>query len=414
MKKKLNFWYGSIFGTYWMIYAVVASFASVFLLAKGYSNSQIGMTFAAANILAVIMQPLTADLADRSKKIGVIGITSIMTVMMMAFTLGLFFFPGGGLAICVIYVLLIGWHTVLQPMYNALTFKLEESGLPVNFGIARSAGSLAYSLLVAVLGTLVERSGVMVIPVTAEITCVMMLISLILTKRTFDRAMQSRRADEVGDEGSATTEPAAPELPDDGEITLTQFIRRNKLFFVLNLGVVGLFFSNSILNNYMVQIVTDVGGTSEDMGRILGVMAFLEIPTMVLFSRIKKRFSCQFLLKVASVGFTIKIFMCWIAGSVAMLYAAQAFQLVSFALFLPGMVYFTGEIMSKGEAVKGQALFTTMITLTTIFSSLLGGWVLDVSGAKMLTLIGTIGTAVGAAVVIAVVDRIGKGNGQGS
>ncbi|MDO5490893.1 MAG: hypothetical protein Q4F96_00625, partial [Bacillota bacterium] len=129
---------------------------------------------------------------------------------------------------------------------------------------------------------------------------------------------------------------------------------------------------NSILNNYMVQIVANVGGTSEDMGRILGLMAFLEIPTMVVFSRLKKRFPCQLLLKVASVGLTIKILMCWLANSVGMLFAAQAFQLVSFALFLPGMVYFTGEIMSKGEAVRGQALFTTMITVTTIFSSLLG------------------------------------------
>ena len=129
---------------------------------------------------------------------------------------------------------------------------------------------------------------------------------------------------------------------------------------------------------------------------------------MVLFTRLKRRFSCQLLLKVAAAGFTVKIAMCWLAGSVAMLYAAQAFQLVSFALFLPGMVYFTGENMSPGEAVRGQALFTTMITVTTIFSSLLGGWILDVSGAKMLTFIATLATAAGAVIVFAVVDRIRK------
>lgn len=406
MGKRLNFWYGSIFGTYWMIYGIVSSFASVFLLAKGYANVQIGMTLAAANILAVVLQPLTADLADRSAKVGVIGIASAMTVMMMVFTLGLFVFPGGGLALCVIFVLLIAWHTVLQPMYNSLTFKLEESGVPVNFGIARSVGSLAYSLLVAVLGTLVEHMGIMVLPATAEITCAMMLISLAMTWKTFQKARQMNAAGEK-------TQLNKNEGEEEHEtITMRQFVARNRLFFLLNVGVVGLFFSNSILNNYMVQIVTDVGGTSEDMGRILGLMAFLEIPTMVVFSRLKKRFSCQSLLKVASVGFTLKILLCWLADSVAMLFAAQAFQLVSFALFLPGMVYFTGEIMSKGEAVRGQALFTTMITVTTIFSSLLGGWVLDVSGAKTLTFAATLATAAGAALIFAVIDRIGKTDGR--
>ena len=443
----MNFWYGSIFGTYWMIYAVVSSFASVFMLAKGYTNAQIGMTLAAANILAVVLQPATANLADRSEKIGAIGISEIMTVMMMIFIIGMFVFGGGSIALCITFVLLIAWHTALQPMFNALTFKLEESGIPVNFGVARSVGSLAYSILVAVLGTLVEHMGIITLPVTAEIVCVMLLISLVMTKRTFDRARALRDTQRLADvaeeteasakenrtlksagksdtqeaavdnntEGSSAAEdtqrPALAEaaVPEESQpISLMEFIRRNKLFFVLNIGVVGLFFSNSILNNYMVQIVTDVGGTSEDMGRILGVMAFLEIPTMVFFSKLKRRFSCQLLLKVASVGFTVKIGLCWLAASVGMLYVAQLFQLVSFALFLPGMVYFTGENMSPGEAVRGQALFPTMITVTPICSSLLGGWILDVSGAKTLTFIATLATAAGAVIVFAVVDQIKK------
>lgn len=401
-----------------MIYAVVSSFASVFMLAKGYANAQIGMTLAAANILAVVLQPVTANLADRSRRMGAIGISGIMTGMMMVFTVGMFVFGGGSIALCVTFVLLIAWHTALQPMFNALTFKLEESGIPVNFGIARSAGSLAYSILCAILGSIVERMGIISLPVTSEIVCVMLLLSLFMTKRTFDQAKAARdagrqagrgkdaqRLAESGDETGAAV-AAGADQPLEENISLMEFVRRNRLFFVLNVGVVGLFFSNSILNNYMMQIVDGVGGTSEDMGRILGVMAFLEIPTMVLFTRLKRRFSCQLLLKVASVAFVVKIAICWLADSVTMLYVAQLFQTVSFALFLPGMVYFTGENMSKGEAVRGQALFTTMITVTTIFSSLLGGWILDVSGPKSLTFIATLATAAGAMIVLAVVDRI--------
>ena len=69
MGKLLNGGYGAIFGSYWMIYAAISSFASVFMLAKGYTNSEIGVTLAVANVLAVVIQPLIADFVDRSKKL---------------------------------------------------------------------------------------------------------------------------------------------------------------------------------------------------------------------------------------------------------------------------------------------------------------------------------------------------------
>lgn len=398
MKKTLNIQYSCIHGGYWMYYGVVSSFASVFLLAKGFSNWNIGVTLAVANVLAVILQPVIADIADRAKKLSVIGISEILTVLMMAGTACLFVSSGSMAALAVLFILLIAWHTVLQPLFNSLTFTLEETGIHINFGIARSMGSLAYSALLAVLGTIVEKCGVMSLPVTGEITLAMLLISLILTKRSYDKGKKFAK----GTSSAMTNEKADAEE----DINLVQFIKRNKVFFLVNVGVIGLYFSNSVLNNYMMQIVDVVGGTSEDMGRILSVMAFCEIPTMVCFDWLRKRFSCQLMMKVASVGFAVKIALCWLANSVTMIFLAQFVQLVSFALFLPAMVHFIDEIMSKGEAVKGQALFTTMITVTAVISSLAGGAILDMSGAKMLTFIATIATTIGAVIIIATVDRV--------
>lgn len=411
MNKLLNIEYSCIHGTYWMFYGVVSSFASVFLLAKGFSNWNIGVTLAAANVLAVVLQPVIADIADRAKKLSIIGISEILTVMMMVVTVGMFTFSNSMIALSIVFILLIAWHTVLQPLFNTLTFTLEEAGVHINFGVARSMGSLAYAALVAVLGTIVENYGVMSLPITGEIILVMLLVSLILTKKAYDKGkrMQSSGDRETGDLQSAEqvlSEEADADLCEEESINLVQFIKRNKFFFLVNVGVIGLYFSNSVLNNYMMQIVDVVGGTSEDMGRILSVMAFCEIPTMVCFDLLRKKFSCQLMLKVASVGFAVKIALCWMANSVTMIFMAQFVQLVSFALFLPAMVHFIDEIMSKGEAVKGQALFTTMITVTTVISSLAGGAILDMSGAKMLTFVATIATTVGAAIIIATVGKV--------
>ncbi|MDO4518574.1 MAG: MFS transporter, partial [Bacillota bacterium] len=83
MERKVNAGYGAVFGAYWMIYGAISSFASVFMLAKDYTNSQIGITLAVANVLAVILQPLIADVVDRSKRLDVIGITEILTLILM-------------------------------------------------------------------------------------------------------------------------------------------------------------------------------------------------------------------------------------------------------------------------------------------------------------------------------------------
>lgn len=402
MKKLLNIEYASIHAAYWMFFGIISSFASVFLLAKGYSNWEIGVILATGNVLAVVLQPLTADFADRSKKLSLIGITQLLTILMMILAVGLFALKEKTLALSLIFVLLIAWHTVLQPLLNSLNFKLQETGIHINFGVARSMGSLAYAALVAVLGTLVEAHGVSMLPISGEVILFMLLISLVLTKRHFQQASKGLPPSEA-----KKVPEKNQELSDhDEEISLIQFIQRNRVFFIINIGVIGLYFSNSILNNYTMQIVADVGGTSEDMGRILSLMAALEIPTLIFFDRLHRKLSYPLMLKIAAIGYTIKIAMCFLAESVAMIFAAQFLQLVSFALFLPAMVHYIDEVMSRGEAIKGQALFTTMVTITTVFSSLAGGWILDMGGAKMLTFVSTLVTAAGTAVIIIAVGRM--------
>ena len=190
------------------------------------------------------------------------------------------------------------------------------------------------------------------------------------------------------------------------DINFGRFIKRNKLFVAVSIGVVGLFFSNSVFNNFMLQIVQNVGGDGGDMGRILSLMAMLEIPALFLFDIIHSRISCKTLLKIGAVSFFMKILCAYIADSVTMVYIAQLFQPAAFGIFLPAMVCFIDEIMDKGEAVKGQSLYTIMTTVGTIFATLIGGKILDAGGASELLLVSTLITGAGAILIICVVGRV--------
>lgn len=403
MGKILNLEYGSLNAFYWMSYGVIASFASVFLLGKGYTNTDIGMILAAANVVAVFLQPILADITDRSKKFGLVSMISLVTVVMMTLTFGSFILQQKSLALTVIYVLMVAGNGALQPLVNSLCFKLEESGIHMNFGVCRSGGSLAFSILTMILGSLVEKRGILVIPITGEVTLIMVLVSLVLVSFHFKKACKENNL-KIEKNRLAADQPTKEDTYE--EINLIQFASKHKMFFVMMMGTLGLYFSNGVLNTFMLQVIQPLGGTSEDMGRILSIMAFLEIPTMVFFEQLNRRFQTKTLLKVAATGFVLKTAVVWLAPTVTIVLFAQTFQLVSFALFLPAMVSFISQSMRKGEAVKGQAMFTTVTNIAYILCSFVGGMLLDAYGAGTLMMVSTALTALGAIIIVLTIEKV--------
>lgn len=412
MEKRFNLQYAGIHGTYWLYYGVICSFASVFLLDRGYSNTEIGIILAIGNIFAVILQPIMGDLADRSRKISFFGFMEMMTALLMALTVFLLVLQKKSGILMFVYVMAFGWMNIVQPFCNAMNRKLSETGVYINFGACRAIGSLTYSIMCFFLGSLVEKFGVNVLPVTGEVVLILFLTTIVIVARSFRKAMAEKsdgtKSAASGSSGVQETKAAAPY---EEEINLPMFVRRNKMFLVLCLGVLGLYYTNSVLNTYMAQIAESVGGDNGDIGRIFSVLALMEIPTMMLFDRINKRFRTRALMKFSAVAFVFWILICFLAENVMTLILAQFIQPFSFALFLPSIVRFIDDIMSKGEAVKGQTMFTTTTTMAAVFASLIGGVILDAAGPKMLTLTATCVTAVGAAVVVFSADRV-KGHKQ--
>jgi PPP family 3-phenylpropionic acid transporter len=396
MTKLLNLSYGAIQGTYWMSFGAIMSFASVFLLGKNYANSEIGVILAAASILSVILQPVLGDVADRWKKTSLLGITGIIAAGLFIATASLHIFTSKTLILSVIFILLGAWHTSLQPLINSMAFYLSRSGHRINFGITRSGGSVAYAVLCAILGALVTAYGINVIPATGIVTLVLLLISLWITSKLYKNAIMTKSVEFELEKTRSK----------DGAISLKAFVTRNKIFLIFTIGVVLVFFQNSVFNTFLMQIIMDVGGNSSQMGRLFSFMALLELPGLFFFSRLREKFSCQTMLKIASVAFVCKVFLSFLATSVTLIYVAFLFQLISFPIFLSASVHLVDEVMEKGEAVKGQSFITGMITLSNVFASLLGGIILDVSGASLLLLISTVLAVIGTFIVLLTVGRI--------
>lgn len=397
-ERRLNIAYGTNQGSYWMIYGVIYSFVSVFLLARGYTNTEIGIILAVSNIVAMLLQPFAADLADHLKKISVLALTAIFGFVLLVFTLGLKLFPNYGLALSLFYIAALAWLTMLQPLVNSLNFKLQDCGAYVDFGICRSGGSLGYAVLVIILGIMIEKYGVGIVPDGAVAMAVLFLLSLLFTGKSY-RDVQKKFPSISKMQSQTSGKQYA-------DISLWEFIKGNSLFILLHIGVFGIFFGHSVQSSYMAQIITSVGGNSADLGRILGISAVIEIPTLIFFGFLMRRFSCRLLLKIAAVAFTVKIFLICLSNSTALIYGAQFFQMLAYAVFLPAMVYFIDSVMLPGEAVKGQAFFVMTTTASTVFAGLCGGVVLDTLGVKPLLMISLGVSAVGTVIILLIVNRI--------
>lgn len=397
MKKSLNISYSAVQGTYWMHFGVVISFASVFLLSKDYTNTEIGIILALSSIAAVILQPILADMVDRREKKPLIMLSNIVAVGLILGTFSLYFFEKKSITLTIIFIVIAAFMSSLQPIITSIAFYYSSARNPINFGVSRSVGSVAYAAMTSILGSMVYKYGTQSIPTAGIIILILLIVSLLITEKISKKNESEDDIEHVDIDKIEKVQQI---------ITLKDFIIRNKNFVIFSFAVMLIFFQNSVLNNYLIQIIKNVGGNSNQMGQLFSFMAILELPGLFFFSKIRKKLSCQFMLKLSSVAFVFKIFLTYMAGSVGFIYLAFLFQIISFPLFISSCVHLVDEVMDKNEAVKGQSLITATMTIGMVFASFIGGKILDLSGASMLLLVSTGLTILGAIIVFLIVDKI--------
>ena len=116
--------------------------------------------------------------------------SQLLVVINLILTALLFVFTHKSVALWVVYMMIMAWVQALQPLLNAFCGKLEETGYHINFGICRACGSLGYSILIAILGNLVENRGLMVLPKSGVIILVVLLTLLAAIDKDFSTHIQ--------------------------------------------------------------------------------------------------------------------------------------------------------------------------------------------------------------------------------
>lgn len=355
--------YFAVHGGYWMSACVANSYATVFLQHRGYSNAALGLVMAIGNIAGFLLAPNLAALIDRSRRVTVYhciwSLLAAQALLLICLTL----IPGKSLFLSLSYFLYMATVVALNPLNTQLCFDLALWAKPVSYSPARGTGSLSYALMSLAMGQLTLRLGADVNPYAGLfcLLCQVIPIAAITWARSRVRMEATGTGTEKKEQG----------------LGLLAFIRANLRFCLLMFSLALLFFSYNLVDFFLINILRNIGRDAGDLGNISAFKAMMEIPVMLFYTQLTGRFRCSMVMRFSALAFIAKALMVTVAGSVGTLYAANLLQALSFALVIPAMVQYVNLVIDPKDSAKGQAIANSMMTLGSIFASLIGGHLYD-------------------------------------
>ena len=377
--KQINIEYFSLQSLFWMTYCMVVGFSVTYLLSCRYSNSEAGYILASANICALVLQPFFADLADRSKKINAMTIFLISISIIFVCSIGLFFISVRSVILTLIYVLMITLANAVIAFLTSVQFLMDPSKTKINFGLCRAGGSLFFAILSAAMGILIERIGMKSIPTALFIiTFLIIILCIYITRHRIH-----------------TTYESTNDLTNQKSSTLLVFFKENPKFMLLSIAMLFIYYAHAFITNFTISIVRNVGGDHREMGYLIAFMALMELPGMIGFKKISQRFKVSSLLLFSMMMFSAKAIIVWLSPSLMTLTFGFALQVVSFALYIPASVQYANIMIDEKDTVKAQMMFNLMQTGGAVFSSIIGGWLIDFSGISHALLVGAILSCIG-------------------
>lgn len=393
MKNEKTAIYAILNITYFAAFCTIHAYAAVYLLDHGFSNTQVGVLLALANIVSALFQPIIAGVIDKQGWLSNRRMILISVILIFIGSLILMGVQENKPVIFIVYTLIYMIQFVYQPVMTALCFEYQKAGCHIFFGLARGLGSAGFAFTSAIIGSLVEKRGSYILLIVNLIMMAISAVFIFFFKKPAgrDQASDTGLSEGYGDDRQNTVKGTAHN-------NLREFAHVYPAFTLYLFGVVCFFFAHNMINDFMIQIIRGLGGTERELGYCGFLQAILELPVMALIGFVLKKISARNLMLLSGVAFLVKIFLLIFAHDMSMMYISQCCQLFAYAVFVPATAYYVSETMDELDQVKGQAFITSAITVGGVFSTLVSGRMLDKLGVKPMLITGTLVCAVGVAV----------------
>ena len=356
--------YAAVQGLYWMSVCAASSFAAVYLLALGYSNTGVGAILALGNLFGALLGPAVSARIDRGGGLTAFSAIPPMLLTVMLSVTVLLLRPQRGAAATLLYILYLALIMAVNSPILKLYVDLTHGGHSVNYGAARAVGSLSYVVSSVLLGALAERAPTRTLSAAGLALAAALLAGCLPLRRALPPRPAPRAA-------SATS-------------TLG-FLRGSPRFCLLLLGILLIFYAHGTAS-FFFQIARELGGDAGTVGWLNAYMAAIEVPVMLSIRRIRGKRSLGTLLRASFVFFSLRALGILLASNIPLLFAGLTFQALGFAVYAAVVVDYIDETVPFEHSAKAQSLVFSMNTLGSVLSSAVGGWLLDAAGVRAMLL----------------------------
>lgn len=363
---------------YCIAYSTIRNFATLFMRAQGFSNTEVGIFFSLGALFSIVSQLALGTLLDANEKltpkhllVAATWIAVLDAVLLM--------FSGMKWVIFAAFVLINTIMILDKALYNMFGLGYVNAGYDLDYSLSRGIGSISTTGFTIL-------TGVMIGHFTERYIFVVFFVAQVLLLLVLKTLPYVHRGDKVSEERAA-------ELSRDNETALDESGNRltvtllDPSFWILLLSILIIYSCYNAGNNFHINIIESLGGGSRELGISDAVMAVVELPAMAAFLPLSKFFSFRRILVFSMACFVLKVVAFAFATNVYHIYLAQVLQLFSYGLFIPASAYYFNQILSDDTHGRGQALLGVFTSgLSGLLTSPIIGMILDYFPVKDMLL----------------------------
>ena len=372
-------------------------YLSVYLSSKGLDLGTVGALIALQATVSLVAAPSWGALADRR---GDVRGPILVATFLSAGAAILFALVSGPLLLAASIALLAAAASGITPMVDSRAVRLV--GHRDRFGRARAWGSAAFIVIAFASGAAIGRFGpVGMFALYGPLLVATGLAAFVLLRMPGEDLAGAGRSPGTRSRGRGT----ARALSAFSLTTIVGAIRQ---------PVIGLFFVASIvvwtafatLQTFVSLRVIQLGGDATVVGATWSIGALTEIPLMLAFPNLARRFGAERLVLVGAVAFGLRAAGVALVSAPWLIVAVSPLGGIGFAFFYVGTVTWVAGALPREVQATAQGVFTgTAVSMGAIGGSIIGGLIGGAFSLPVLFTVAAVGHAFGAVIVWRAIGR---------
>ena len=360
ISRSLSIKCAALYAVYYVLMYTIGIMTSTYLLNYGFPSEAVATMLSVSGFITLVCKPFFAGFIDK-------GHCKPLVVLYVALIgAGTFVFFGTAEKS---YVHAILWAIMAQgftfmsaELTDSWCLKLIKEYGGIDYGKARSFGSISYAITAAAYGVAITNMGYQVAPyVIYTALAIMLVLALTLPNPS---AMEGYK----------------PTLREKFSVLTNSRFLTMVIFCAIGNA------TTMLLDSYIPVLITERGGTATQVGLSSFVMAGLEFIMLMFFTKIANFVGTDNVLSIGMLGFALKAVLVSIMPTPNMIIIACATQVFGFCMFLPGRMRFIEEEIDQRHIASAMTVngMISSIVSTFISNPLAGSLTKSVGTARML------------------------------